>query len=181
MITSALLADPVRAWTRFVPAADDPWDLPRVAHLHRRAGFAVRPGLQASATWCDGPGRSIDRILDGEPTTSDADPPPNRRTSSTAWPRNWPLRLRSRDCRGIWLYRMIFTAQFRPRAHDRSGTTISPLWNTKVNNTALMQGQNDLLRTHALGRFPTFLRAIARDPAMLIWLDSAANRKGVSE
>jgi uncharacterized protein (DUF1800 family) len=40
-----------------------------------------------------------------------------------------------------------------------------------------MQRQNDLLRAHALGRFPALLEAVGRDPAMLIWLDSTANRK----
>ncbi len=49
--------------------------------------------------------------------------------------------------------------------------------NAKVNNAGLMQRQNDLLRTHALGDFPALLAAIGKDPAMLIWLDSTANRK----
>ena len=34
-----------------------------------------------------------------------------------------------------------------------------------------------LLRKHALGDFQQMVQAIARDPAMLIYLDSATNRK----
>lgn len=38
--------------------------------------------------------------------------------------------------------------------------------------------QNLLLREHALGSFADLLHAIVRDPAMLIYLDGAANRRG---
>ena len=52
-------------WARYFPDADASWDLHRVVHLHRRAGFA--------ATWDeigrdlkDGPEPSIDRLLSGK-------------------------------------------------------------------------------------------------------------------
>ncbi len=35
-----------------------------------------------------------------------------------------------------------------------------------------------MLRKHALGRFDELLHAVAKDPAMLIYLDSASNRRG---
>ena len=31
-------------WAPFQPTAKDPWDLPKVAHLHRRAGFGAGRG-----------------------------------------------------------------------------------------------------------------------------------------
>src|SRR5262249_39456513 len=53
------------AWAPYEPDTKAPWDLRRVVHLHRRAGFA--------ATWKelqrdlkDGPGKSIDRLLKGQ-------------------------------------------------------------------------------------------------------------------
>src|SRR5438552_11856854 len=53
------------AWSPYVPDRAAPWDLRRVVHLHRRAGFA--------ATWteiqrdlADRPGASIDRLLAGK-------------------------------------------------------------------------------------------------------------------
>src|SRR5262249_59482219 len=52
-------------WAAYAPDDKAPWDLRRVVHLHRRAGFA--------ATWQeiqrdlkDGPRASIDRVLEGK-------------------------------------------------------------------------------------------------------------------
>jgi uncharacterized protein (DUF1800 family) len=77
----------------------------------------------------------------------------------------------------IWLYRMIFTPQpLRERMtlfwHNHFATS-----NVKVQNPALMQRQNHLLRALAFGDFRALLTAMGRDPAMLIWLDSTINRK----
>ncbi|MGF1592631.1 MAG: DUF1800 family protein [Kiloniellaceae bacterium] len=47
----------------------------------------------------------------------------------------------------------------------------------KVTAPVLLYRQNLLLRRHALGNFATLLREIARDPAMLIYLDNAQSRK----
>jgi hypothetical protein len=51
-------------WAPYEPDTQAPWNLRRVAHLHRRAGFA--------ATWDelqrdlkDGPQKSVDRVLAG--------------------------------------------------------------------------------------------------------------------
>ncbi len=81
------------------------------------------------------------------------------------------------DLQAIWLYRMIFTPHpLRERMtlfwHNHFATSMS-----KVQSASLMQRQNDLLRTDALGNFRQLLRAIGKDPAMLIWLDSTSNRK----
>ena len=46
----------------------------------------------------------------------------------------------------------------------------------KVRIAHLMYVQNQLLRRNALGNFRTLLHAIARDPAMLIYLDTAGSR-----
>jgi len=48
----------------------------------------------------------------------------------------------------------------------------------KVRSPQLMYRQNALLRRHAFGNFGELLHAVARDPAMVIYLDSASNRKG---
>jgi uncharacterized protein (DUF1800 family) len=48
----------------------------------------------------------------------------------------------------------------------------------KVRSPALMYRQNVLLRRHALGNFGELLHAVSRDPAMLVYLDSATNRRG---
>jgi uncharacterized protein (DUF1800 family) len=48
----------------------------------------------------------------------------------------------------------------------------------KVKYAQLMYRQNVLLRQQALGNFGTLLHAVSKDPAMLIYLDNANNRKG---
>jgi uncharacterized protein (DUF1800 family) len=47
----------------------------------------------------------------------------------------------------------------------------------KVRFTPLLYRQNVMLRRNALGNFGTMLREVARDPAMLIYLDGANSRK----
>ena len=85
---------------------------------------------------------------------------------------------RGLEMRGWWLQEMV--------------TTPSPLtekmvlfWHNhfvssqqKVRQPQYLYRQNVLLREHALGNFAAFLHAIARDPAMVIYLDNASNRKG---
>lgn len=48
----------------------------------------------------------------------------------------------------------------------------------KVKPARLMLDQNLLLRRHALGNFGVLLHAVARDPAMLVYLDGATSRRG---
>src|SRR5262245_50610327 len=51
-------------WPAYAPSRAAPWDLRRVAHLHRRAGFAATwPELQRDLR--DGPGPALDRLLAG--------------------------------------------------------------------------------------------------------------------
>lgn len=47
----------------------------------------------------------------------------------------------------------------------------------KVRSPQLMHRQNALLRRHALANFGAMLHEVARDPAMVIYLDNASNRK----
>jgi uncharacterized protein (DUF1800 family) len=176
MGTVTLLADPARAWSPYVPSASQPWDLGRVAHLHRRAGFAA-PWAVLQRDLREGPEAAIERLLDGEPNTADGRPAAelNPLLDEMAWQLAPGASLT--QLQAVWLYRMIFTAHpLRERMtlfwHNHFATS-----QNKVQNTALMQRQNDLLRTHALGDFKTLLAAIGKDPAMLIWLDSTANRK----
>ena len=50
--------------------------------------------------------------------------------------------------------------------------------NKKVESVALMDRQNETLRTHAMSGFAALLEAIIADPAMLVWLDSGTSKKG---
>ncbi|HWB04694.1 MAG TPA: DUF1800 domain-containing protein [Verrucomicrobiales bacterium] len=75
-----------------------------------------------------------------------------------------------------WLYRMTegpspLTEKMCLFWHNHFATS-----NVKVRSAKHMAAQNDLFRTHALGDFKALLAGIARDVAMLIWLDGNANR-----
>jgi uncharacterized protein (DUF1800 family) len=168
-------------WTPYAPDEKAPWDLRRVVHLHRRAGFA--------ATWDeiqrdleDGPDRSIDRLLAGKSRrqgvseTFEADAAALADAAVAAGDiggSGAPERLK-----GWWVYRMLF-------GPDPLGERLTLMWhshfatsNLKVENVAAMRRQNELFRTYARAPFADLLNAAVRDPALLVYLDAPANRKG---
>src|ERR1700730_10475714 len=55
-------------WAPYVPSDQAPWNLRRVVHLHRRAGFAATWG-EIQRDLKDGPKVSIDRVLAGKAAT----------------------------------------------------------------------------------------------------------------
>ena len=85
---------------------------------------------------------------------------------------------RGMEMRGWWLQEMVAT----PSPLSEKMTLF---WHNhfvssqqKVRQPQYLYRQHLLLREHAMGNFGAFLHAIARDPAMVIYLDSASNRKG---
>lgn len=75
-----------------------------------------------------------------------------------------------------WLYRMTsgpdpLTEMMTLFWHNLFATS-----NVKVRSTKHMAAQNDSFRRHATGDFKALLGEMARDVAMLIWLDGNANR-----
>lgn len=174
--SSPLLNDPAQAWAPWEPGPSDPWDLARVGHLHRRAGFAPSwTVLQRDLR--DGPTASLERLLHGESTAGDGQSAESFDAMLAAMTGRLAQAAGLPRLQGLWLYRMIFTPHpLRERMtlfwHNHFATSFA-----KVKNSLLMQRQNDLLRTHALGDFKALLTAIGKDPAMLIWLDSTENRK----
>ena len=162
-------------WAPFEPNAEAPWDLRRVVHLHRRAGFG--------ATWeeigrdlDDGPGPSVDRLLRGD-SRIDGVPEGFGKTAElladAAVASNDPNRLKA-----WWMYRILF-------GPDPLGERLTLMWhdhfatsNLKVDDLGLMRSQNETLRSHARGPFGDMLGAMVHDPALLVWLDAPSNRKG---
>lgn len=173
---SDLMADPARAWSPYEPTAETPWDAPAVAHLHRRAGFAAPQGVLARDVK-DGPEASLRRVLDGEEQTVDGQPAASFEQRHDAMARNLGAIGAISRLQSVWLHRMLLTPHpLRERMtlfwHDHFATS-----NAKVGNPSLMRRQNSLLRREALGDFRALLTAMAKDPAMLLWLDSTTNRK----
>jgi uncharacterized protein (DUF1800 family) len=89
-----------------------------------------------------------------------------------------PVQERARELRNWWIEEMLVTDQpFIERMtlfwHNHFTSSLM-----KVRFAPAVYRQNLLLRRHALGNFATLLREVARDPAMLLYLDGAQNRAG---
>lgn len=110
----------------------------------------------------------------------DAPPPPARLQAMTQEQRMAELRKnveRAFELREWWFREMLttrspLTEKMTLFWHNHFATS-----QQKVRFTPLMYRQNVMLRKNALGNFGTMLREIARDPAMLIYLDGANSRK----
>jgi uncharacterized protein (DUF1800 family) len=161
----------VRLWAEYQPSPQMPWNLQRVVHLHRRAGFA--------ATWSeiqrdlkDGPGASIDRVLSGTSRNQGVPAEFEQTASLLLDTAGDPGRLKA-----WWIYRMYF-------GPDPLGERLALLWHnhfatsaSKVRDLGVMRRQNELFRTLGRKRFGDLLDAVVHDPALLLWLDAPANRK----
>ena len=92
-------------WAAYVPSAEAPWNLRRVVHLHRRAGFAATWG-EIQRDLKDGPQASLDRVLAGK-AAIDGVPAEFDRTAQllgeSAATSGDPARLKA-----WWVYRMLF-------------------------------------------------------------------------
>ena len=163
--------DPAEEWRAWKPPKDTPLGLKWAGHLYRRAAFgATNDELRQAAD--ETPDAALHRLFEGDPRAAAAD----RRLASEGFERS-----SGNDAaalRAWWLDRMMNGGQpLREKMtlfwHNHFATSIN-----KVMKAELMLRQNELLRTHALGKFGTMLQAISKDPAMLIWLDSNNNVKG---
>lgn len=158
-------------WRPYTSSKKTPWDLRRVVHLHRRAGFA--------ATWSeiqrdlkDGPKASIDRVQSGQSRMQGV-PAEFEQTAGLLL----DTATDAGRLKAWWIYRMLFGS-------DPLGERLALMWHNhfatsaaKVRDLGVMRRQNELFRTLGRKRFGELLDAVVRDPAVLIWLDAPANRK----
>lgn len=162
-------------WARYRPTSAAPWNTDRAWTLRRRAGF--------SATWrelerdvSDGPRLAVDRVVAGECRHEGV--PAEFALTADLLGDSAAGASDARRLQAWWLYRMLFTP-------DPLAERLTLLWHNhfatsqrKVDDVAAMKRQNDRIRRHACGPFGELLRNLLRDPALLVWLDSQANRKG---
>jgi uncharacterized protein (DUF1800 family) len=170
------------------------WDLEKAAHLLNRAGFGGTPD-EIKAFYMLGFDGAIAQVLDGPddstqfpkpawatPTNMVAFhqqmvtlPPDQKRMAQQALQRQY--RQDGVDLVTWWLNRMRYTLNpYREKMtlfwHGHFATSIE-----KVHDAYLMWVQNEMLRQHAFGNFGLMAKAISRDPAMLIWLDTRESKK----
>lgn len=134
----------------------------KLRHLLRRAGFGAGPTELAEYRKLGLTG-AVDRLMGYEQVDNSA-----LESRLQGLNLNTEQRL---DLERWWLLRMIYTA--RPLEEKMTlfwhGLLTSAL--SKVGRPGLMRQQNDFFRKNALGSFPDILKAVSRDPAMMIWLD----------
>ena len=167
---------------------------PHIEHLLRRAGFsasaedlAVFDRMSMSS--------AVEYLLDFERRPDDVD-------SKIGQPQYVGVTARGpfspntniEDARQRWLFRMVHSQ--RPLQekmalfwHNHFATAYSKLAGTfgglqgtkmlalKAGELPGPQGQLELFREHALGNFRELLIEVARDPAMLVWLDGRTNTR----
>ena len=162
--------DPQWAWEAFRPTDANPWNTHKVAHLFRRAGFGLT-STELSNSIASGLSETVHGLVheSGESEAFQRDMQAMTRSLVAS---SDPANLSSG-----WLYRMLkSTDQLREKLtlfwHGHFATSAE-----KVADAFMMQQQNSMLRQHSLGNFHDLAQGISKDPAMLLYLDSATNRK----
>lgn len=159
-------------------------------HLLSRSGFGATPAHIAALADLDR-AAAVAAILDAAAARA----PAGAVTAPPPWAADWTpprsetmseierlalqneIREQGRALKGWWLHEMLATPAPLTEVmtlfwHNHFTSSL-----TKVQAPALLFRQNALLRRHALGNFAELLHAIARDPAMLLYLDNADSRK----
>jgi uncharacterized protein (DUF1800 family) len=168
--------DPKTAWEPYRPSAAEPWDAARVAHLHRRAGFAAT-WLQVQRDVADGYEASLRRVLEGEAQGPDGRPAREFEELAALMEEDARRQPTVERVQLWWLFRLQFTPF--PLAekmtlvwHGHYATS-----NDKVRNPLRMLEQNVTLRSLWRARISRLHTALLRDPAMLQWLDGTDNTR----
>lgn len=150
--------------------AEIAWSQPEAIHLLWRTGFGASADEIQQATQ-DGLDQTLDRLLSPPAETAEfgkADVLLKQAAFDSG---------NIADLKVWWLHRMVASAnplieKLTLLWHNHFATS-----NAKVDSVPLMAAQNDALRRESLGSFRRTLHDMAKDVAMLVWLDSNSNRK----
>src|SRR5262245_22217621 len=155
----------------FIPGEDGSWDTRTAAHLLRRAGFgASSQEIQQAVT--NGLEAAVEDLFDDAESEEAEFQDTFKRISGSF--------IEFGDAGALqawWCYRMMKTnVPLREKLtlfwHGHFATSIA-----KVEDTYLMHKQIETIRSHAWGNLRDLVAAIARDPAMLVYLDGDSNTK----
>ena len=151
----------------FEPGRDGPWDRDAAAHLLRRGGFGPAPG-ELERALDEGPAATLERLM--RPAGHDP---------ALADGIRHVLAAGEIEHLQAWWMALILAGG------DPLGERLTLMWHDhfatshdKVGDVRMMHRQNELLRSRGRGDFRALLHAVARDPAMLVWLDGDSNRRG---
>ena len=146
-------------------------DLALMAHLMRRAGFgASREELEARAAV--GYEATVEELLHPE-----TQPPVDDDIVFRYFP-NFEGGMAPVQSQAHWLYRMINTQRPLEEKMVLFWHQLFATGNSKVDNPPELIEQIAMFRRNALGAFPNMLIELAKNPAMIYWLDNNGNHKG---
>ena len=171
----------------------------RVQHLLRRAGFGATVA-EAAAFSQRGVVATLDALVNYNGTPDDVDasigqPGYSAVTPSAGASEPFSPSSTINDARQRWLFRMVhsrrplqekmalfwhqhFATAYSKIANAVGGATATQLMAAKASeHPAWLRGQLELFRDYALPNFRDLLYEVARDPAMLFWLDGRLNTK----
>ncbi len=197
LVLLSLLAGPAGPLAQESAAARAPvealasWDARRAEHLWNRAGFGAN-GATIAASVALGPERQVDALLEVDNWIEEPFYARKRADGDLGrYVRSLPeaerdarmdeLRREDRaqtdDFLDWWIARMLAGDQpLRERMvlfwHGHFTSSMEA-----VHSSYEMIQQNQLFRRHGLGSFRSLLHGIARDPAMLVYLDNASSKK----
>jgi uncharacterized protein (DUF1800 family) len=156
----------------------------QIAHLYRRAAFGARPE-DVVAGVARGYAATVDYLLDRtRPDSGAVAPPPlpalNTQAADTRELKKVVQQARKEQERLLvewWLEHMVLSEQGGKEKltwfwHDHFATS-----ENKVDNPDLMLAQNQTFRQMGGGGFEELAQALAKDAAMMLWLDSNKNNK----
>lgn len=150
----------------------------RAAHLLRRAGFG---GSLAEIEEFAGLSReeAVSRLVDYEAVDNGA---LDARLAAANFQLTYSAGSRGQvvaDMQKWWLTRMAYTA--RPLEERLTltwhGILTSQISKIGAQRASWMVWQNELFREHAAGRFDDLVQAVAKDPAMMMYLDTIESTK----
>jgi uncharacterized protein (DUF1800 family) len=154
------------------PATGRLTDHELMGHLLRRAGFGATPD-EVDAAVAQGYEATVEQLLHPEwyePLDIDL---------------SYRYYIEAREARqphsaqANWIYRMINTRRPLEEKMTLFWHMLFATANSKVEKPHNMVIQLETFRRHALDDFPTILEAMAKDPAMIFWLDNQQNTTGV--
>ena len=148
-------------------------DLALMAHLMRRAGFGA-PREELEARVAKGYEATVEELLHPESQPEFDEDLMFRYHPAMEWPGS-PITAQT-----SWTYRLVTTKRPLEEKLALFWHQLFATGNSKLDSPQEGKEQIAMFRRHGLGSFPNLLVELAKNPAMIFWLDNQGNHKGAT-